>query len=560
LQELIIDIIIRGKINFIVAFFPLIGLWLHHYTKLKYRKLIVFACITLLAPFLFGFHYHFRAQLLFAFVALMGLSYGYTYMLEGIDSWRRKKINTGLITIFLFLLFGSIALANHIAGNEVIIKTWDTSEFKIEHTLERGFAGPPLDKYLLSKKTIIPFLLKTIELSSELDQFNSSTIVFKNSKMKFDSDKGVFANFHDEQDSDLAIPKGYSLVSNITGDLNDDGLVDHVFLIKGRSKQKFDVNRAGELVDRNRRGIIIYVSNRGSYTLSSKNLDCFSSENEDGGIYVPPELSLEIIEGKLSIDYSHGRYGTKNYRFRCHNHDFILTSYESSDQSGPIINHQTSISFDGKIKITKENVNQNAIESGEENFKETITPIGVSKLFSLNDIDDFDSFEIENCYYQLSEEEAKLVKIFSYEQKTSLDKIDENIQHKYLDESWRTVIAKSKKVGCKIKSIDGQYIPMDLKDSHAVLDTMLHDSIKLQIANGAESHFGLGMYLRNNWGLWTGSRLKCYFKEQGFVHPDHMSGMILHTYYMKLNNKQINEDSTYTEAFKSMKEFQEKLK
>lgn len=110
------------------------------------------------------------------------------------------------------------------------------------------------------------------------------------------------------------------------------------------------------------------------------------------------------------------------------------------------------------------------------------------------------------------------------------------------------MISKLNNEKCKIDTIDGYYIPKSLKDSHLELDTMLNDSTKMYIKNGGESHFGLGMYIRNNWGLWSGSRLKCYFEYKGIKHPDHMSGMIIETYYMKLNNKRINEDSLIKET------------
>ena len=50
-------------------------------------------------------------------------------------------------------------------------------------------------------------------------------------------------------------------------------------------------------------------------------------------------------------------------------------------------------------------------------------------------------------------------------------------------------------------------------------------------------HHGLGMYLRNNWGLWKGSRLQNYFSERGVYHPDSMSGIILDYYHDWLNGK-----------------------
>jgi len=40
-------------------------------------------------------------------------------------------------------------------------------------------------------------------------------------------------------------------------------------------------------------------------------------------------------------------------------------------------------------------------------------------------------------------------------------------------------------------------------------------------------HFGLGMVIRNNWGLWNGGRLFQSMQALGFRHPDDMSGAIL---------------------------------
>ena len=51
------------------------------------------------------------------------------------------------------------------------------------------------------------------------------------------------------------------------------------------------------------------------------------------------------------------------------------------------------------------------------------------------------------------------------------------------------------------------------------------------------------MWIRNNWGLWGGSRLLKYFKERGITHPDSMSAIILACYYHWLKgNKQVAKD------------------
>ena len=90
---------------------------------------------------------------------------------------------------------------------------------------------------------------------------------------------------------------------------------------------------------------------------------------------------------------------------------------------------------------------------------------------------------------------------------------------------------------------DKVYIPKDLTDCHRTLDTLLADSTQQLIMSMTEkdflsgSHFGLGMWIRNNWGLWGGSRLLDYFEKKGLHHPDDMSGLILRTYWRYKHGK-----------------------
>ena len=98
-------------------------------------------------------------------------------------------------------------------------------------------------------------------------------------------------------------------------------------------------------------------------------------------------------------------------------------------------------------------------------------------------------------------------------------------------------------IGTEKESIDGVYIPKDIKDCFVTLDSMLNtsdiDSIKV-IPNREELiiyHVGIGTWLRNNWGLWGGSRLQKYFIVRNVKHPDSMSTLILEFYYDWLNGK-----------------------
>ena len=98
------------------------------------------------------------------------------------------------------------------------------------------------------------------------------------------------------------------------------------------------------------------------------------------------------------------------------------------------------------------------------------------------------------------------------------------------------------------EKIDGVYIPKDLKDCFKQIDTFWDKKMKTQVKSWTESefsakaHFGFGMWMRNNWKLWGGSRLSKYFNNLGIYHPDDMSGIILDSYHRYLTGKKIKLD------------------
>ena len=113
------------------------------------------------------------------------------------------------------------------------------------------------------------------------------------------------------------------------------------------------------------------------------------------------------------------------------------------------------------------------------------------------------------------------------------------------------LIITSTLIGCGIfdksykSEIDGVYIPKDLNDAIAELDKDFPDSLKIEIRKMTEDdfsaryHMGTGMWMRNNWGLWSGSRLSRYFNNLEVYHPDDMSGIILSSFYRSLTNQPI---------------------
>jgi hypothetical protein len=188
------------------------------------------------------------------------------------------------------------------------------------------------------------------------------------------------------------LPKGYVIFEKIAGDLNKDGIEDCILIIKGTDSNKFVTDEYRGKLDRNRRGIIVLFNKKDQYELALENYDCFSSENEDGGVYFPPELSIEIKKGNLYAHYGHGRYGYWEYTFRFNNSAFELIGYDVSN-GGPVIESKTSINFLTKKKQEKVNTNENA-QGGDEIFKVTRKNIYINRLIKLSEIKDFDELDM----------------------------------------------------------------------------------------------------------------------------------------------------------------------
>jgi hypothetical protein len=84
--------------------------------------------------------------------------------------------------------------------------------------------------------------------------------------------------------------------------------------------------------------------------------------------------------------------------------------------------------------------------------------------------------------------------------------------------------------------------PKTLEECYDFFDKIedINDFIKMSEDSAIPMiHFTFGMWVRNNFGLWTGGELKDYFESLGIQHPDDMSGIILTSYHRLKNNKPI---------------------
>lgn len=99
--------------------------------------------------------------------------------------------------------------------------------------------------------------------------------------------------------------------------------------------------------------------------------------------------------------------------------------------------------------------------------------------------------------------------------------------------------------------------PKTLAEAHQQLENLLSkdELIKMDAMRSEDEmiryHFGLGMGMRNNWGLWRGGPLVEHMNKLGFHHPDDMSGVILHTFWCRRHKKdfRLPERAAYYEVY-----------
>jgi hypothetical protein len=88
--------------------------------------------------------------------------------------------------------------------------------------------------------------------------------------------------------------------------------------------------------------------------------------------------------------------------------------------------------------------------------------------------------------------------------------------------------------------------PTTLDETYLYLNQMFDDTEKYGFMTLPEDvatsilHQDLGMWIRNNWGLWRESKLKNFFIDKGIGHPDDMSAIILTSYHRYLNKKLVD--------------------
>lgn len=192
------------------------------------------------------------------------------------------------------------------------------------------------------------------------------------------------------------VPKELIVVEEQYEDLNKDGLIDCLLLVKGTDEKLIVYDESLGELDRNRRGLIVLFKEESGYKSVIQNYECFSSENEDGGVYFAPELSIRLNKGNLYVNYSHGRYGAWNYTFRYQNYDFELIGFDRIYKSDFVSElnsfDEVSYNFSTKKKLVKNVIGFD--NDGKEKYKETWSKFSIYNLIKLSEIDDFDELDV----------------------------------------------------------------------------------------------------------------------------------------------------------------------
>ena len=86
----------------------------------------------------------------------------------------------------------------------------------------------------------------------------------------------------------------------------------------------------------------------------------------------------------------------------------------------------------------------------------------------------------------------------------------------------------------KLLFFNDETVPIGPIDQHDI------ELSAVYTAYGNHGHFGIGMNIRNIWGLWTDSRLKRWFFWRSISHPDIMSHIIMDEYIGHLRGEPVS--------------------
>ncbi len=201
------------------------------------------------------------------------------------------------------------------------------------------------------------------------------------------------------------IPENWKIISQVSGDLNKDGIEDLVVIIEDSDVSNIIENEGmgSPSLNINPREILVFFKDdKNNYTLIEKNAIGFiHSENDsestcladplmtDGGI----EISKNILTVHFNYWLSCGSWeiNDASYKFRFQNNSFELIGFDHfSFNRATTEETKTSINFSTKKKEVTIGLNQ----SEESKPKTTKSTVKVSQLYQLKNCNENTYFEI----------------------------------------------------------------------------------------------------------------------------------------------------------------------
>lgn len=118
---------------------------------------------------------------------------------------------------------------------------------------------------------------------------------------------------------------------------------------------------------------------------------------------------------------------------------------------------------------------------------------------------------------------------------------------RHLNQLKQLALEAKKRRQAEIQAKRRSGIPRNLDECYLALKLKLRQPEIIQFMNTPEKelsryHHGLGVWLRNRWGLWQDSELRQFFTKKGVEHPDDMSRIILISFHRHLNKKDVALD------------------
>lgn len=402
------------------------------------------------------------------------------------------------------------------------------------------------------------YFLTSVPFDNESPSTRGVTRVFKKGKAEpiYTVDRG-FDGVHKKSNNLILSNDGLSIFFLITWSADDESkeLKSISIYRKGKLVRGFTTAEiTGCDLRKERCEVVYFRKDLGSEASErEKFLNEFAITSDGNSVYVIDskkqvhqfDLTRVVYEGKKDLDqvYEVLRRQAKHVRTEIKHFDVTDFAYEFPElKSGE--NAQTELA---------EILGMTASSYSEDEFK--VYRVVISGYILRNG-----EFEVSEFKSEIENADKKILNFFN-STKFNVEALPSTFEKWFLQDEFlyfrnsdatiarreksqeRKEYEEARKKRLVAEKINGVYIPKNLGESFPELNRLLSEIDQSEFKGFTKDevlgkyHMGLGMWIRNNWGLWGGSRLQTYFLRRGITHPDEMSSIILDYYHDCLNGK-----------------------